>query len=49
LGIHTAALVCRTFLSIYVSFLDGVIVKHIVDRNGRAFATQVNPHYIFYL
>ena len=38
LGIHTSALVVRTFLSIYVSFLDGVIVRNIVSRDGKAFA-----------
>ena len=41
LGVHSLALISRTFLSLYVSYLDGVIVKAIVDRDGRAFLHQV--------
>jgi ATP-binding cassette subfamily D (ALD) protein 2 len=37
LVLHTAFLISRTFLSIYVATLDGEIVKNIVDRNGRQF------------
>ena len=40
LGVNTLALAARTFLSIYVSHLDGVIVKTIVDANPRQFAVQ---------
>lgn len=38
---HTASLICRTFLSIYVAQLDGHIVKAIVQRNARQFVLQL--------
>ena len=41
LFVHTLALAARTFISIYVSHLDGVIVKTIVDGNPKAFSKQV--------
>lgn len=35
--LHTAFLISRTFLSIYVATLDGAIVRSLVDRNGKKF------------
>eukprot|EP01114_Cavostelium_apophysatum_P006669 TRINITY_DN1809_c0_g1_i1.p1 TRINITY_DN1809_c0_g1~~TRINITY_DN1809_c0_g1_i1.p1 ORF type:complete len:764 (+),score=232.80 TRINITY_DN1809_c0_g1_i1:79-2370(+) len=34
---HTAFLISRTFISIYVASLDGAIVRSLVDRNGKKF------------
>ncbi|CAH0731701.1 unnamed protein product, partial [Brenthis ino] len=38
LATHTVCLFTRTFLSIYVAHLEGSIVKHIVQKDLRAFA-----------
>lgn len=37
LGVHTACLISRTFLSIYVAAIEGSIVKFIVRRDLRQF------------
>ena len=39
--LHTLSLITRTLLSIYVSTLDGEIVKNIVERNLSAFTYSV--------
>jgi hypothetical protein len=41
LAVHSGFLVARTLLSIYVSQLDGTIVKDIVDRNGAQFVKDL--------
>lgn len=38
---HTAVLLCKTFLSIYIAQLDGSIVKKLVDRKGKEFLMKV--------
>ncbi|XP_064604886.1 ATP-binding cassette sub-family D member 2-like isoform X2 [Liolophura sinensis] len=42
LSVHTASLVCRTFLSIYVATLDGKIVKAIVQKDALKFMWQLS-------
>lgn len=38
---HTATLICRTFLSIYVAKLDGSLVKNIVQKDFTQFARNL--------
>ncbi|XP_075994530.1 ATP-binding cassette sub-family D member 1 [Genypterus blacodes] len=42
LAVHSVTLICRTFLSIYVASLDGLIVKSIVQKNPQAFVLQLS-------
>jgi ABC-type uncharacterized transport system fused permease/ATPase subunit len=42
LFLHTISLVIRTFLSIYVAKLDGIIVQTIVQRNVTRFIVQLS-------
>nr|QNH67892.1 ATP-binding cassette transporter subfamily D member 2 [Brachionus rotundiformis] len=41
LFIHTLTLICRTFLSIYVAKLEGLLVRNIVQKNFLMFAKKL--------
>lgn len=41
LGMHTCTLICRTFLSIYVAKLEGLLVRNIVEKNFTLFAWKL--------
>ena len=38
LFLHTGTLICRTFLSIYVAKLEGLLVRNIVNKSSKLFA-----------